>query len=419
MQTLEQLRLGDLYGATHLKLSENLTTFPEEIFTLSETLEVLDLSFNALSELPLDFFKLKKLKIAFFSNNLFTRVPSIFKGCKELYMLGFKANKITVFEEDILPLSISWLILTDNALQTLPQSIGKLDKLQKFAVAGNQLESLPMKMQACKNLELIRLSANALQEIPLWLLELPRLSWLAFSGNPCSKVEKYTLPEISYHELEIQELLGEGASGEIYKAYSKDLDKDVAFKLFKGAITSDGYAKDEMMAYMSTGEHKNLIKVIAKLQGEERLGLIIELIPKSYTNLGLPPSLITCTRDTFKEHQVFDTVTIKTLAEDMASVGEHLHARGLMHGDFYAHNILINEENKSYLGDFGAASFYTDNKEAYERIEVRAYGCLLEDLLNLCSDIDNLEYKKLQSLSKRCLDLDVNKRPLFKDIIIE
>ena len=419
MQTLEQLRNGDLVGVRRLKLSENISVFPEEIFSLSDTLEVLDLSFNLLSKLPSDFHRLKKLKIAFFSNNLFTIIPPVFKECHNLYMLGFKANKIKSFDEDILPLSISWLILTDNEIISLPHSIGKLSKLQKFAVAGNKLKTLPPELQKCKNLELIRLSANELTEIPSFLLELPRLAWLAFSGNACSKVEEFSLPSLAYEDLEVQDLLGEGASGEIYKAFSKSLNQDVAFKLFKGAVTSDGYAKDEMNAYMSTGTHKNLIQVIAKLEGDERLGLILELIPKSYESLGLPPSLRTCTRDTFEHNKRFSIETIVTLAKDMACVAQHLHSKGLMHGDFYAHNILINKENKSYLGDFGAASFYEGNVEAYERVEVRAYGCLLDDLLILCDDTHDSMYVRLKELSIRCMHLDTHQRPLFRDMFTE
>ena len=52
MHTLEQLRAGELCGARHLKLCENLTEFPTEILSLKETLEVLDLTGNQLSTLP-------------------------------------------------------------------------------------------------------------------------------------------------------------------------------------------------------------------------------------------------------------------------------------------------------------------------------------------------------------------------------
>ncbi|MCP6755949.1 protein phosphatase 1 regulatory subunit 42, partial [Klebsiella pneumoniae] len=69
--TLAQLRSGELKGIKRLNLSENLASFPEEIFDLADTLEILDLSNNLLSEIP-DLSRLTHLKIAFFSNNRFT-----------------------------------------------------------------------------------------------------------------------------------------------------------------------------------------------------------------------------------------------------------------------------------------------------------------------------------------------------------
>ena len=67
MQTLEQLKTGQLVGIKQLKLAEGLTEFPMEILELADTLEVLDLSGNALSELPQELEKLTKLKIIFAS----------------------------------------------------------------------------------------------------------------------------------------------------------------------------------------------------------------------------------------------------------------------------------------------------------------------------------------------------------------
>lgn len=415
MHTLAQLRSGSLKGIKRLNLRENLTTFPKEIFDLADTLEILDLSGNALSSLPEDISRLTKLKIAFFSNNRFTDIPS-FKGCDNLYMIGFKSNLIETFDEDILPEGISWLILTDNRLRTLPRSIGKLTRLQKCALAGNRLESLPGEMASCRNLELLRLSANRLEEIPSWLWSLPKLSWLAFSGNPCSGTQTFDLQEIEYDMLEVKEKLGSGASGEIYKAYSAPHAEEVALKLFKGSITSDGYAHDEMNAYMSVGEHPNLIKVLSKLRGDERLGLVLEYIPVVYRNLGLPPDFETCTRDTFESRTTFTPKTILEVAKAIASAAAHLHARGLMHGDLYAHNILINDENHCYLGDFGAASFYEPHRKEFERIEVRAFGCLLEDMLSLCPIKEGEVYEKLEKLREQCMNEEPSKRPLFAEM---
>lgn len=412
MSSLKELQEGKLKGIKRLQLSENLTSFPTEIFDLADSLEILDLSNNQLSTLPKEMFRFKKLKIAFFSNNNFKVLPNVFKECSELYMLGFKANKIEVFEEDILPLSIRWLILTDNKLKTLPNSIGKLTELQKFPLAGNELSSLPQTMQACSNVELIRLSANNLKEIPLWLLELPKLSWLAFSGNPCSHAKPREFKEIEYKRLQISTLLGEGASGMIYKAYSPELDSDVALKLFKGAITSDGYAVDEMHAYLGVDEHPNLIKVLAKVQDEDKLGVVLEYIPNNFINLGNPPNFDTCTRDTYKNNDSFSIQAIKKVAKSIASVAAHLHQSSLMHGDLYAHNILVNEKYQTYLGDFGAASFYNKKDDKFEKIEVRAFGCLLDDMLHLCEQ----ESESLKALRDRCISEDIQSRPLFCDM---
>ena len=418
MHTLAQLRSGTLKGIKRLTLSENLTSFPEEIFELADTLEILDLSNNLLTWLPEEISRLTKLKIAFFSNNRFVTLPSSLKGCSNLTMVGFKSNRIETFDENILPLSISWLILTDNNLQKLPRSIGNLHKLQKCALAGNQIKRLPDEMAACQNLELLRLSANQLEEIPAWLLTLPKLSWLAFSGNPCSTHHRFELQEIAYDTLDVKERLGSGASGEIFKAYSRVREEEVALKIFKGAITSDGYAHDEMNACMSVGEHPNLIKVWAKLEGDERLGLLMEYIPTVYQNLGLPPDFETCTRDTFHEEKVFSLETIQAVAKAISSAAAHLHSRGLMHGDLYAHNILINDENQCYLGDFGAASFYESHRSEFEKIEVRAFGCLLEDMLSLCPVKEGERYEVLEKLRMKCMSENRDKRPFFSEIVI-
>lgn len=413
MQTLEELNSGQLKGIKKLTISQNLSEFPEKIFELADTLEILDLSHNRLTTLP-NLERLSKLKIAFFSYNLFTKLPNAFKGCKNLYMLGVKGNQIEFIDEDILPLSISWLILTDNKLKALPKSIGDLTKLQKFPLAGNQLTTLPNSMQKCKNLELLRLSANNLSHIPSWLLELPRLSWLAFSGNDCSVQPSFDIKKASISKLQIKEQLGEGASGMIYKAFCPTLDKDVALKLFKGQITSDGYALDEMNTYMSIGKHNNLINVIAKIDEDEKLGLLLDLIPKNYQNLGYPPNFETCTRDTFPPKYSMTCESIYEIVKHILSAAIHLHEKNLMHGDLYAHNILINENNHCYLGDFGASSFY-DNK-TYEKIEVRAFGCLIDDLLKICSNKENPNFEKLRTISQSCMQENVKARPFFSEI---
>jgi serine/threonine protein kinase len=107
------------------------------------------------------------------------------------------------------------------------------------------------------------------------------------------------------------------------------------------------------------------------------------------------------------------------IARIIASLAAQLHGAGIMHGDLYAHNTLIDDEGSALFGDFGAASFYNQlNAElvfALERIEVLAYGYLLDDLLSLHG-------KPLMSIAlmrDACLVPDVAKRPGFQNLVTE
>ena len=135
---------------------------------------------------------------------------------------------------------------------------------------------------------------------------------------------------------------------------------------------------------------------------------LLDSSPASYQILGNPPSFDTCTRDTFVEGVQFSYERIFHILLSIASACTHLHAStqcntsGIMHGDLYAHNILVHQSTgHTLLTDFGAASFKPSNSSnttttsptttctptttseeslRLELLEVRAFGCLIEDL---------------------------------------
>lgn len=432
MQTLQALRSGKLKDSRHLKLSCGLTHFPSEILTLADTLEILDLSGNALSELPAELAQLKKLKIIFCSDNVFLELPDVLGDCHELTMIGFKANKINKVSAKALPNKLRWLILTDNEIQHLPDEIGNCTQLQKLMLAGNKLTDLPNSLSNCNKLELLRIAANQFKALPIWLLSLPRLSWLAFSGNPfTSDLENATLnlspiETISWHDIEVHKLIGEGASGHIHQAINNKSEKKypIAVKLFKGSVTSDGYPESEMAASIAVGKHPNLIHVFGKISNHPRgnSGVAMELIDSSFASLASPPSLDSCTRDLYDLNSTYSLEQILSIAYGVASAARHIHSLGIMHGDLYGHNILHCENHKVLIGDFGAASFYPKSDDilasGLERIEVRAFGCLIEELIDLASiDKDNCEaIDLLTNLKTNCLSTEIDKRPTFNEI---
>ncbi|WP_285422267.1 protein kinase [Pseudomonas sp. efr-133-TYG-23] len=424
MTTLAQLKAGQLAGITRLDLSCGLTEFPREIFELADTLEILNLSGNALSRLPDDLHRLPHLRVLFCSDNAFTELPTSLGQCAKLSMIGFKANRISQVPAAALPPQLRWLILTDNCIRQLPEALGERPLLQKLMLAGNQLEQLPRSLAQCHNLELIRIASNRLTHLPDWLLSLPSLTWLAYAGNPVEMAVQVqaddTTPDIPWAELALAEVLGEGASGVIHKALWKPQALPVAVKLYKGTITSDGSPLHEMQACIAAGRHPNLIKVQGRVVGhpDDQAALVMDLIEPSYRNLAALPSLASCTRDIYAPDTRLSADVALRIARGMASVAAHLHRHGITHGDLYAHNILWNATGDCLLGDFGAASFHavadTVETRALQRIEVRAFGVLLGELLERIEGepVD----AALVALQARCCQPDVLARPGFEEI---
>jgi hypothetical protein len=404
--TLARLRAGQLVGATRLDLRGcGLDVVPPEVFALADTLEVLDLSGNRLQSLPDAFASLQHLRILFCSDNHFTTLPEVLGRCAALDIVGFKANRIASVPALSLPPSLRWLILTDNRIAELPDTLGDCTGLQKLMLAGNRLRRLPAGIAACQRLELVRLAANqfetAADALPEGLLALPRLAWLAHAGNPFSQAREAAAEQagattvIDWAALQVQEQLGSGASGVIHAAtWQRDgaAPKAVALKLFKGAMTSDGLPRSEMAASIAAGSHPHLVGVAGRLVGhpEGAQGLVLHRIAPGFRNLAAPPSLASCTRDIYADDMRLSAAQARAIAGAMTSALAQLQRNGLVHGDLYGHNILVDAGGHSLLGDFGAASFLpaddAPRSAALRRIDRRALGVLMAELAQRCDE---------------------------------
>ena len=402
-ETLARLKAGKLQGIKQLKLCCGLKEFPQEIFDLADSLEILDLTGNALTDLPSDLSRLKKLRILFCSSNQFTQLPEVLGECKNLSMIGFKANQVKYIPERAIPTaSLRWLILTDNALETVPDALGQCRQLQKLMLAGNQLTALPDSMANCHALELLRISANQFNALPNFLFDLPKLTWLAYAGNPfCDEIEQnligqHQVNHIDWQTLSLQNTLGQGASGITYQAIWQPIGQPaeaVAVKLFKSELTSDGLPRCEMHANILAGEHPNLVGIKGVIHNHPQgvLGLVMPLLDADLKVLADPPSFESCTRDVYAEDLKLSSEEVKHIMQGVTNAANHLHQQGLMHGDLYAHNILWRSDKglpqKVVLSDLGGASCLpVDNPTLTQnllKLEARALNVLSQELLML------------------------------------
>ncbi len=412
------------YDPKHKKLTvRQAAVFPREIFEYADEVEVLDMSFGHLKSLPDDFGRFKNMRIAFLSNHDFEEVPPVLSTCESLEMVGFKSCKISTLPDQALPAGIRGVILTDNQLSSLPASIGEYSKLQKLMLAGNQIQALPPEIVGCQNLELLRIPINGLSKSPDWLFQLPKLAWYTDAGNPfhgADRTHAQGLRELSWMDLELGEKIGESAKNTVYRARLAS-GEEVAVKVFGKGITTDGLPIDDINACLRAGDHANIIGGMGRLvdipEGAE--GLVMPLVPPEFKSLGYPPDLQTLTRDVYPHIQELSPAFILRVLRDISSALEYCHAQGVMHGDVYAHNILVDAQGQSFLGDFGAASLYTPNSREgrlREQVEVRGFGYLIDDLVSKWKKGEApASFQKIQALRGQCLG-DVSKGPTFAEI---
>ncbi len=409
-------------------LKEGLTEVPRSILECAPRVRLLDLSGNLLTALPDWLPELTELEVLFLSYNRFSHVPEILGKMSRLRMIGMRGNQIEKLSGAALPSPLIWLTLTDNFLRTVPPELGRMPGLQKLLLAGNRLERLPETFREAGALELIRLSANRFESFPEWLFQLPSLAWAAVAGNPCTKGgcgEGALNQAVSWNSIILGEKLGEGASGETFRATVRNDDgssEDVAVKVFARAISSDGDAADEIRAAVSAGRHPCLVSTRAALTDhpEGRGGLVLDLVPSAFKPLARPPSFDSCTRDVYSQEERFSSAQIVSIGRDVAQGASHLHQCGLVHGDLYAHNTLVSG-NRALVSDFGAACFYRGNKaineRLVERVEVRAFGILLEELvMRALPDGLSSNLQALRELVTRCTSPDVMQRPCFEEV---
>lgn len=407
-------------------------------------LEKLDISDNPrLTALPDELRYCTRLQILFSSQNPgMTALPPVLGQMSSLTRLGWRSGALVSLEPaSLLPPNLVHLILTDNQIQQLQNEAvwERLRHVRKLMLSHNQISSLsPQGIAHMRNLELLRLAGNQLTSLPDALWTLPKLTWLTISGNPGLGLPKLDqrVPTISLSDLDTTANdsslvnLGAGASGSVTARTWQG--RAVAVKTIHG-VTSDGRAEDELQMYSavgSAGMQHHVVGCLAVFHNSGgKSGVIMERIPTGVNgqpleDLALPPTIHEVTVDRWEETstRVYDASFIRTALRDAVDSLLYLHGTvGVAHGDFYAHNIRVDATcGHLYLLDLGASWATGLYAKQIEKLEVRAFGILVQDLLERQQDRHTSEGQKLVDkltpLVAACLNDNVNSRPSFGEI---
>jgi tetratricopeptide (TPR) repeat protein len=156
------------------------------------------------------------------------------------------------------------------------------------------------------------------------------------------------------------EPLGAGAMGEIYAAYDDQLDRKVALKLVKsGGASRKGderlLREAQTLAQVS---HPNVVQIYEAGTYNGRLFIAMELVRGKTLTSWLEDA-----------KQVPRAVRLREILRQFIAAGRGLeaaHAAGLAHRDFKPDNVLVGDDGRVRVVDFGLARALVDEPEAGE-----------------------------------------------------
>jgi hypothetical protein len=184
----------------HQKLKKISPKLGVELLKFKE-LEVFDLSANALVDVPVQVLKLRLKKLYLQDNKLVRLLPDIGR-VRSIRTLILNDNKLTELPQSIDSLvNLEVLEVGYNFLTDLTPGIGNCIMLKRLVLKGNKLKALPNEIGQLKSLEYFDCFANFITEYPARLTGLPRLNLLNFSNNLLS-----TLPATLSDNVQLQTL---------------------------------------------------------------------------------------------------------------------------------------------------------------------------------------------------------------------
>ena len=152
--------------------------------------------------------------------------------------------------------------------------------------------------------------------------------------------------------LELKEKLGEGGFGEVYRAFDRRLDRDVALKLLKTESSSTVIAEGRLLARL---RHPNVVTVYGAEIHDGRVGIWMELIRgRSLEQL-------------LQSQGPFGAREAALIGIDLCRALAAVHRAGVVHRDVKAQNAMREEGGRILLTDFGAGIEMTAEKRESRR----------------------------------------------------
>jgi len=188
------------------------------------------------------------------------------------------------------------------------------------------------------------------------LAEVHRSAQLTGSIIPEAEADQHQLaaPGDTWGQLRILERIGRGACGEVYRAWDTRLDREVALKLL---AAGDPPTADSTSPIIDEGRllarvhHPNVVTIYGAERIGDRIGLWMEYVRG-------------CTLQQVLEQRPFEAADVVRIGIALGEAVSAVHAAGLLHRDIKPHNVMLAEDGRVVLMDFGTGYELTDDAPA-------------------------------------------------------
>ena len=217
---------GSLTSLTRLDLSKNkIVTLPDSIGWI-KAVTYANFSENEIQKMPSSMSQLKNLKELYFSHNQLTELvgttmvmlsqlqvlnvshnklsslPLALYQCKKLTVLDLSFNNCEGFDSALGQLvELTQLLAERNKITTIPSSISSLKQLHTAELQRNCLSSLPMELAGLSKLRCLRLSHNDFETCPQVLPKMNLSTWdLSWSSRFKGQFIDWQAEDASYNQ---------------------------------------------------------------------------------------------------------------------------------------------------------------------------------------------------------------------------
>jgi WD40 repeat protein/DNA-binding SARP family transcriptional activator len=176
--------------------------------------------------------------------------------------------------------------------------------------------------------------------------DLRRLEEMVLLQVPDLDVPEGLRRPASLRGYELQDSIGEGAFGMVWRASQRSVDREVAIKVVRPEFANrPGFvlgfqAEAQRLAML---EHPHIVPVFDFWRDPDGAYLVMQLMAAGSLAAMQGTDL--------------DTSAAVEIIEQVGSALAYAHRRGVAHGDLHPGNILFDGEGNSYLADFGLAAF--------------------------------------------------------------